>query len=68
MKPGGSNQRLPPGIYNYVASDEISGCRIGSGGGPIDMALSNDGRYFYTLEGGNGTMTVIRVGPGGPLL
>lgn len=33
----------------------------GKGSGPLDMAFSNDGRYLYTLNGGNGTIGAFRV-------
>lgn len=38
----------------------------GTGSAPIDMTLSNDGRYLYTLNSGNGTISAFRVdGKGG---
>ena len=33
----------------------------GDSSGPIDMALSRNSRYLYTLNGGNGTITGFRV-------
>jgi 6-phosphogluconolactonase (cycloisomerase 2 family) len=33
----------------------------GKGSGPLDMAFSNDGRFLYTLNGGNGTISAFRV-------
>ena len=33
----------------------------GDGSGPIDMALSRNSRYLYTLNGGNNTITGFRV-------
>jgi 6-phosphogluconolactonase len=38
----------------------------GPGSAPIDMTLSNDGRYLYTLNSGNGTISAFKVdGKGG---
>lgn len=42
--------------------------RTGKGGAPIDMALTNDGRFLYTLNGGNGTIGAFSVTPQGLLL
>ncbi len=39
----------------------------GKGSGPLDMAFSNDGRFLYTLNGGNGTIGAFRVKNGGGL-
>jgi len=33
----------------------------GKGSGPLDMGFSNDGRYLYTLNGGNGTIGAFKV-------
>jgi 6-phosphogluconolactonase len=33
----------------------------GKGSGPLDMAFSNDGRFLYTLNGGNATIGAFRV-------
>jgi 6-phosphogluconolactonase len=39
----------------------------GDGSGPIDMAISDNGRYLYTLNGGNGTIAAFRIGSDGSL-
>ena len=40
----------------------------GDGSAPIDMALSRNSRYLYTLNGGNGTITGFRVKYDGSLV
>jgi 6-phosphogluconolactonase (cycloisomerase 2 family) len=39
----------------------------GDGSHPIDMAFSNDGRFLYSLNSGNGTISSFRVGANGSL-
>jgi 6-phosphogluconolactonase len=39
----------------------------GDGSHPIDMAFSNDGRFLYTLNSGNGTISAFRAGADGSL-
>jgi 6-phosphogluconolactonase len=39
----------------------------GDGSHPIDMALSNDDRFLYSLNSGNGTISSFRVGADGSL-
>lgn len=39
----------------------------GTGTGPLDMDLSDDGRHLYTLNVGNGTISTFRIGPHGSL-
>ena len=39
----------------------------GAGSNPLDMDLSEDGRFLYTLNVGNGTITTFRVGVDGSL-
>jgi len=39
----------------------------GDGTGPLDMAMSTNGRYLYTLNGGNSTIGAFRVGGKGGL-
>ena len=39
----------------------------GAGSAPLDMSLSRNGRYLYTLNSGNGTIGAFRVGSDGEL-
>jgi hypothetical protein len=39
----------------------------GIAGGPLDLALTRDGRYLYSLNPGNGSITGFLVGSGGGL-
>jgi 6-phosphogluconolactonase len=39
----------------------------GDGSVPIDMAISDNGRYLYTLNGGNGTIGIFRIDSDGSL-
>jgi 6-phosphogluconolactonase len=39
----------------------------GDGSHPTDMAQSQDGRFLYSLNNGNGTISAFRVKPGGSL-
>ncbi len=38
-----------------------------TGSHPVDMALSTDGRFFYSLANGNGTLVAFRTMPNGAL-
>ena len=39
----------------------------GDGSGPLDMAFSSNGRYLYSLNGGNNTISAFRVANNGRL-
>jgi 6-phosphogluconolactonase (cycloisomerase 2 family) len=39
----------------------------GGGSHPVDMAQSGDGRFFYSLANGNGTLNAFKVKPNGSL-
>jgi len=39
----------------------------GAASHPVDMTLSRDGRFFYCLANGNGTITAFRTKPDGSL-
>ena len=39
----------------------------GAGSGPIDMALTKNSKFLYTLNGGNGSIGIFRVGNRGSL-
>ena len=39
-----------------------------TGPGPIDMALTNNSRFLYTLNAGNGTISGFRVKSSGQLI
>jgi 6-phosphogluconolactonase len=40
----------------------------GDGSGPLDMAFSSNGRYLYSLNGGNNTISAFRVAGDGRLI
>jgi 6-phosphogluconolactonase (cycloisomerase 2 family) len=46
----------------------INGSQVAAstGGGPIDLAASNDGQYLYVESGGTGTVDEFRVNSDGP--
>jgi 6-phosphogluconolactonase len=56
----------PSGALTLLQPDGVSG-DTGSGSAPIDMALSRDGRYLYTLNSGTSSLSAFQVGPGGAL-
>jgi 6-phosphogluconolactonase len=47
------------GSLTLLDADGVTG-NTGNGTGPLDMAVSADGRNLYTLNGGNGTIGVFR--------
>lgn len=52
------------GTVSLVDDD---GFTAGAGDGPIDAAVSRNGRYLYVLNGGDGTLSAYRVGADGGL-
>jgi 6-phosphogluconolactonase (cycloisomerase 2 family) len=54
------------GRLTLLDSDGITG-NTGAGSGPIDMALSHDSRFLYSLNSGNGTISAFRVNSKGAL-
>jgi len=54
------------GTISLLDADGVTG-NTGPGSGPIDMALSIDGRYLYTLNGGNQTIGAFEVHADGSL-
>ena len=56
----------PDGSLQLLNSDGITGT-TGAGSKPIDLALSRDSRYLYSLNSGNGTITAFRVEANGSL-
>jgi len=54
------------GTITLVDADGVTG-DTGAGSGPIDMSLSNDGRYLFTLNGGDHTIGAFRVRADGGL-
>jgi len=54
------------GTITRVDADGVTG-DTGAGSGPIDMSLSNDGRYLFTLNGGDQTIGAFRVHADGSL-
>ena len=54
------------GTILLLDADGVTGV-TGAGSAPIDMALSNNGRYLFTLNGGNNTIGAFRVHADGSL-
>ena len=54
------------GTITLLDADGVTGS-TGSGSGPIDMALSNNGRYLFTLNGGNNTIGAFKIRADGSL-
>jgi 6-phosphogluconolactonase (cycloisomerase 2 family) len=58
VSPAGGLQLISPGGITAVT---------GAGSHPVDMTLSRDGRFFYSLANGNGTLGAFRTKPNGSL-
>jgi 6-phosphogluconolactonase (cycloisomerase 2 family) len=58
VSPAGGLQLLSPGGITAVT---------GPGSHPVDMTFSRDGRFFYALANGNGTIAAFRTRPDGLL-
>src|SRR5262249_25583010 len=56
----------PDGSLQSLTADGRTGV-TGSGSKPVDMAQSKEGRFLYSLNTGNGTITAFRVNPDGTL-
>jgi len=54
------------GTITLLDSKGVTG-KTGKGSTPIDMVLSNDGRYLFTLNGGNNTIGAFKVHVNGKL-
>jgi 6-phosphogluconolactonase (cycloisomerase 2 family) len=54
------------GKLKLLNADGVTGT-TGAGSKPVDMALSNDSRYLYSLNSGNGTVSAFRVNANGTL-
>jgi len=54
------------GTITLLDANGVTG-KTGKGSGPIDMVLSNDGRYLFTLNGGNNTIGAFSVHVDGKL-
>jgi 6-phosphogluconolactonase (cycloisomerase 2 family) len=57
----------PDGSLSLLDDDGVTGV-TGMGSGPIDLALSRDGRFLYSLNSGNGTLSGFHVAADGRLL
>lgn len=57
----------PDGSLRLLNTDGRTGV-TGDGSHPVDMAQSRDGRFLYSLNNGNGTLSVFRVSPDGSLV
>jgi 6-phosphogluconolactonase (cycloisomerase 2 family) len=57
-------------INSAGALSLINGSKVAAstGGGPIDLAASGDGRYLYVESGGTGTVDEFRVSSDGSLV
>lgn len=58
ISPEGGLQLISPGGITAVT---------GASSHPVDMTLSRDGRFFYSLANGNGTLGAFRTKPDGSL-
>jgi 6-phosphogluconolactonase len=58
VSPAGGLQLISPGGITAVT---------GAGSHPVDMTLSHDGRFFYSLANGTGTIWAFRTMPDGSL-
>jgi 6-phosphogluconolactonase (cycloisomerase 2 family) len=56
----------PEGGLQLISAGGITAV-TGAGSHPVDMALSHDGRFFYSLANGNGTLGAFRTKPNGSL-
>ncbi len=56
----------PDGSLELLDADGITG-NTGDGSAPIDMALSRNSRFLYTLNSGTGTLSAFRVNADGSL-
>jgi 6-phosphogluconolactonase (cycloisomerase 2 family) len=56
--PGGTLTRFDDG---GITAD------LGAGSGPLDMAITQDGEFLYSLNGGNATISLMRIGHDGTL-
>ena len=56
----------PDGSLELLDADGITG-NIGDGSAPIDMALSRNSQFLYTLNSGTGTLSAFRVNADGSL-
>jgi 6-phosphogluconolactonase len=54
------------GSLHLLASNGISGV-VGTGSHPVDMAVSRDGKFLFSLANGNGTLGIFRVKADGSL-
>ncbi len=61
-------------VSSYAVSDggslallDAAAASRGNGSAPTDMALSNNSRFLYVRNGGNGTISGFRVQPDGSL-
>ena len=59
VSPDGGLQLISPGGITAVT---------GAASHPVDMTLSHDGRFFYSLANGTGTIWVFRTKPDGSLV
>ena len=56
------------GELQLLNANGVTGTTGGATSKPIDMALSRDSRYLYSLNSGNGTISAFRVNGNGSLL
>jgi 6-phosphogluconolactonase (cycloisomerase 2 family) len=57
----------PNGALSLLDFNGITG-NIGAGSHPVDMAVSQDGRFLFALANGNGTLNVFQISCDGALV
>ena len=56
----------PRGALQLLDADGIT-ASVGTGSHPVDLAISRDGRFFFSLNNGNGTLSAFRTSSNGSL-
>jgi 6-phosphogluconolactonase (cycloisomerase 2 family) len=57
----------PNGVLRLLDFNGITG-NIGAGSHPVDMTVSQDGRFLFALANGNGTLNVFQISCDGALV
>lgn len=63
-----SGYAISSGGLSLLDADGVTGSTGGPGSGPIDLAISMDGRYMYSLNGAASTVSAFAVSPSGSLV
>jgi len=56
----------PSGALQLLNADGIT-ASVGAGSHPVDLAISRYGRFFFSLNNGNGTLSAFRTSSTGSL-